>query len=482
MEWTGAVNAAIDYIESLLDGEIDLREVVRIACCSPSKFQRLFLFVTDVTLTEYIRMRRMSRSAEDLLESDIKIVDLALKYGYDSPEAFTRAFHLFHGYPPSVTRKFGAHRKYERLTIQVNIHGGHGKMDTKQDRMIIENVRPIGWGQTSANPYVGAVTACLDALGEGNDFRYAGMISGMGFAYTWSTVGSNDMNMVDDAMISRTFDALGFRIRIYRDGDTGNSPPSREKAFYMEEIVRSIDRGYPVLGFGFTTGEPYASAILGYEDGGQRLYLRSYWDGDVPIGVENHHQTAIADYQVMDDWYANCRGIVVLEERVAPALDGKRLLKQCLQAAVELSEQKTIQFYDLVVPGGLAAYDTMIAVLEDDAYWEMRDDVFLREMDKQFSCVGLLLADHYRNWIARYWLVNHIDASEAGERIEAACENYALINWLTARMIGERRTFLENPLDLEKRTAREDMIPFIKIVKRLDESAVECLKEALALL
>jgi len=417
-----------------------------------------------------------------------------MPHSYASPEAFTRAFQNFHGYPPSVTRKFGVYKKYDRISVRVSLHGGIN-MDAA-NKKIIEHVRPIGWGQTSANPYVGAITACIDALRNNGDaipqtpaearsaygnFRLAGMVSGLAFSYTWSTAHSNDANMVDDAMIRRTFGALGYKVNIYRDSDTSNAPPSKDKTFYTEKIIKSIDKGLPVLGFGFTTGYPYACAILGYENGGELLYLRSYWDGDTPIGSETHHQTAMSGYQAMTDWYKNCRGIVVLGEKTAPALTGKQLLKHCLGAAAELYEQTTVEFYDLVLPHGPAAYDAMIAVLEDDAYWEMRDENLLRAMDNSYSCVGLLLADHYRNWIARYWLKEHADASEAGKLIHEGCEYYAMFGWLMFNTTGghHSRTFLVNPLDLAKREVREDRVPFIKILKHLDTSAAECFKKAL---
>jgi len=284
-------------------------------------------------------------------------------------------------------------------------------------------------------------------------------------------------------MIQRTFDALGYRISIYRDGDTQNTPPSREKSFYVDQIMKSIDKGYPVLGFGFTTDYPYACTILGYENNGERLYLRSYWEGDTPIGAEMHHQTTLIDYQIMADWYKNCRGIVVIEEKVTPALAGKKLLKHCLNAAVALSEQKTIQFYNLVLPYGLAAYDTMVAVLEDASYWVTRDENFFRNMDKSYSCVGLLLAEHYRNFIAMLWFKENIDLSEVGKWVNEGCEFYSMFQWLMwQNTAGHSYTFLENPLDLEKREVREGKVPFIKILKHLDKSAVECFKKALELL
>jgi AraC family transcriptional regulator len=105
MEWLEKMNDALDYIEAHMEEKIDNATVARIACCSLSRFQRLFSFVTDITIAEYVRCRKMSLSAKELLNSDIKIIDLALKYGYESPEAFTRAFQTFHGISPSSVRK-----------------------------------------------------------------------------------------------------------------------------------------------------------------------------------------------------------------------------------------------------------------------------------------------------------------------------------------------------------------------------------------
>lgn len=131
MEWLSKMNDAIDYIETHIEEKIDITEAARIACCSLSRFQRMFTFVTDITIAEYIRCRRMSLAACDLLNSDIKVVDLSMKYGYDSPEAFTRAFQAFHGIPPTSVRKLGIHTNYPRIFFQITINGGNLNMGTK---------------------------------------------------------------------------------------------------------------------------------------------------------------------------------------------------------------------------------------------------------------------------------------------------------------------------------------------------------------
>lgn len=131
MQWISMMNNAIDYVEIHIREEVDFTQAARIAYSSLSRFQRMFSFVTDMTISEYVRSRRMALSAEELMGSDIKIKDLALKYGYESPEAFTRAFKQFHGVSPTSTRKLGIHIKYPRITFQLTINEGNFIMGTK---------------------------------------------------------------------------------------------------------------------------------------------------------------------------------------------------------------------------------------------------------------------------------------------------------------------------------------------------------------
>ena len=100
MEWFERLNSAMQYIEENIDQEIDFEEIAKIACCSVYHFQRMFSFITDVPLSEYIRRRRLTLAAFELQNSDIRIIDLALKYGYETHESFSRAFQKLHGTTP----------------------------------------------------------------------------------------------------------------------------------------------------------------------------------------------------------------------------------------------------------------------------------------------------------------------------------------------------------------------------------------------
>jgi len=118
------MSQALDYIEENLTDEIDLETVAKKACCSNYNFQRMFAFITDVTLAEYIRRRRLTQAALELQNSDISIVDLAVKYGYESYAAFSRAFYHLHGIKPSLARNEGVSLKaYPKITLQLSIKG-----------------------------------------------------------------------------------------------------------------------------------------------------------------------------------------------------------------------------------------------------------------------------------------------------------------------------------------------------------------------
>lgn len=124
MEWLDQMNAAVGYLEGCLDGKVDYVQVARIACCSLTRFQRMFALAAGMSPSEYVRLRRMALAAAELLRSDEKIVDLALKYGYFSPEAFTRSFRAAQGMPPTEVRRRGTFADFPRFVFRLTAAGG----------------------------------------------------------------------------------------------------------------------------------------------------------------------------------------------------------------------------------------------------------------------------------------------------------------------------------------------------------------------
>ena len=124
LDWPERMNQAMDYIEANLADEISYEKVAQIACCSTYHFQRMFSFITDIPLSEYIRRRRLTMAAFELKSGGIKVIDAAMKYGYESPEAFSRAFKNLHGIMPMAARKPGTVLKaYPRMSFSISIKG-----------------------------------------------------------------------------------------------------------------------------------------------------------------------------------------------------------------------------------------------------------------------------------------------------------------------------------------------------------------------
>jgi len=124
MDWLTRMNAAIAYVEENLTGTVDYEKMAKIACCSASNFHRMFSFITDISLSEYIRRRRLTQAALELQTCDAKVIDLAMKYGYDSPVSFSRAFQAMHGVTPTQARGAGVTLKaYPGISFQISIKG-----------------------------------------------------------------------------------------------------------------------------------------------------------------------------------------------------------------------------------------------------------------------------------------------------------------------------------------------------------------------
>lgn len=119
-----SMQKAIDYMEAHLQDHVTIEDIAKQANISSFHFQRTFMILTDMSVKEYLRRRRLTLAAQELSNTDCKIIDLAFKYGYETPEAFSKAFRKQHGITPSEARKgLGKLQSYNRLVIQVSLKG-----------------------------------------------------------------------------------------------------------------------------------------------------------------------------------------------------------------------------------------------------------------------------------------------------------------------------------------------------------------------
>ena len=135
MTWIQNLTEAIRYIEDNLTNEIDIEEISKQVFSSGSNFQRVFNAVAGIPVGEYVRNRRLTLAGQDLRYSKAKVIDVAMRYQYDTSESFSKAFMRFHGISPSAARKHeGNLKNYRPLVINITIQGGFG-----MSRLILED-------------------------------------------------------------------------------------------------------------------------------------------------------------------------------------------------------------------------------------------------------------------------------------------------------------------------------------------------------
>ena len=131
MEWSESISEAINYIESHITEELTIADIAKQAIISPYYFQKGFSMLCGFTVGEYIKRRRLTLAGSEIVSTDRKIIDIALEYGYDSPDSFTKAFLRFHGATPTAIRKGEAMIKsFAPLKIKLILTGGY-TMDYK---------------------------------------------------------------------------------------------------------------------------------------------------------------------------------------------------------------------------------------------------------------------------------------------------------------------------------------------------------------
>lgn len=146
MEMLNLLRQAIDYIEDNLQNNIKIDDVAKAAALSKYHFQRMFHVLTGFTITEYVRNRRLTLVAEELTMPDAKVIDIALKYGYETPESFAKAFQRLHGVTPLMVKKNEVKLKaFPRLSFQIQIKG-----ETEMNYRIVKEPASIVIGKAAS--------------------------------------------------------------------------------------------------------------------------------------------------------------------------------------------------------------------------------------------------------------------------------------------------------------------------------------------
>lgn len=200
MEWLNRMMSALDLMESRMEEPLDIAEFAKAAYSSPYHFQRMFYMLTGMTVGEYLRKRRLTLAAQELALTGAKVIDVAMKYCYDSPESFSKAFRKLHGISPSEARNPGAKLKaFPRISFHLSLKGDKEmdyRMVQKEAFTVVgksiqttavegENSREIPkfWQESNANGTSDRIAAlgnsqsllglCYDMQQGGETFKYA---------------------------------------------------------------------------------------------------------------------------------------------------------------------------------------------------------------------------------------------------------------------------------------------------------------------
>jgi hypothetical protein len=258
--------------------------------------------ITGITIGEYIRNRRLTLAGEELSSTKSKVIDVALKYGYETPEGFTKAFARFHGFAPSAARERKEHIKvFNPISITIN-NIGVDILDYKievKNEFIGDKSKHLGddihvmyhgtWDETLFNDLMCAIVAAVNFNEKSFDTTFVAAASGAAFNAYWTfgTNNSSDFLLMGDKLVVKTFQNLGLYYTHYRKSVTADwENTARTK------IVESIDNNFPAIvrffdGYG---------VISGYDDNGKILYGSKMFFDDANYGYFPR-----SDYGIIDN-------------------------------------------------------------------------------------------------------------------------------------------------------------------------------------
>jgi AraC-like DNA-binding protein len=259
MNWLNDTQKAINFIEDNLLENIKVDDIAIYIHISTDHFQKMFNIVTGFSVSEYIRNRKLYLAGQDIMSSNEKIIDIALKYGYETPESFTKAFTRFHGATPTEVRtETSVLKSFYPLTIQINVKGGF-----ILSRKLIPNVEKLYENGAENFMFCSCMRSAMSALNENPAFDYVFFtgITGDLFSQTWCDPkwqyndSYSSVSRDCEEPIRAAFDACGYEYEYIKENEI-----KKNKTLYIQKIVESIDKGYPVLTFGIV-GPPICSII-----------------------------------------------------------------------------------------------------------------------------------------------------------------------------------------------------------------------------
>lgn len=372
MIWIEKIQEAINFIEENLFDAITVDSVGRAINYSPSSLSSFFSAITGYSVGEYIRYRRLSCAADILARDAATVTEVAFSCGYESPEAFSKAFKRLFGCSPSQFSKseFKYH-KFAPIAINFSLDGGFS-----MTRNMVPGLGRVDWSDTQRqNEYVNSVISAIGAIGDHREYDAVCAMSGSAFRTSFSMPGVQAWNhgnyhvVNTPIIIGHTFRVLGYSASINAASDFKTD---------SQLIMRSIDRGVPVLTLEGVINCSDACVISGYDVGGQVLLGYSPF-----MYIEDDHNEVPDDtgYFRKSNWHVANGGavtdakIIAIGERLDPPGD-QEIFDETLRLISRLIGEESLY------PGqynGLAAHSAFANALMTYE-WEDNSEPYLNTM------------------------------------------------------------------------------------------------------
>ena len=441
MHWIKDIQKAINFIENNLLEDISPDDVSRHLSSSTDHFQRTFHIVTSLSISEYIRNRRLTLAGEDVKNTQAKVIDIAAKYFYDSPDSFTKAFARFHGATPTGMKGATAVlNHFHPLTIDVLIKGGFGIR-----RKIIPNIPDIGYYGNETDYIINLFYATLSMTDKQTDRAEIAAYSTLGnlFAWTpgvwqWGNEGIQALDTYPRETEIRLLKNIGctakyMEVKRDEDGHFLNTDAEQIRRDFME----SIDKGYPVITHGHGDGRHVIT--IGYEDNGRKIINKEARDGDEGTTPTGKIANEIIE---VENWEDTITHYIVLKERFDPPPERERALGLFKHIA-KRARSKATPGADIHI--GFEGWEAYIHLIEHDDFTTLplteaditgEDTGQARCVQQRFGiyCDGLCKIwsyndplDYYRGLAQRFpeWQDELTKAADALE----ACANTAGFVW-----------------------------------------------------
>jgi len=354
--WIEKLQQAIDFIEGSLFEPINAEAVGRAINYAPSSFSNFFSAVTGYSVGEYIRFRRLSETAQRPAKEEASVTEMAFQCGYETVEAFSKAFKRFTGCAPSqFARSEAKYQRFSSITINFSLKGGFG-----MTRNFIPGLQKVDWSDTrKQSEYVNSVVSALNGLGENTNYDYVCAVSGSAFMASFSREGWDFGNhsVRNVSMIpEHTFKMFGYTVKRYQKSDFATD---------SRLIMDSIDRGLPVIADNVINCSNEC-LISGYDNDGAVLLGYNPFMYIKDDHSEPHDDTG---YFRKTDWHDLCGGILLIGEKYGKP-SKEAIFAETLQLIKRLISEAS------VVPShhnGLAAHKAFANALmayEWDDNWE----------------------------------------------------------------------------------------------------------------